>query len=126
MAFCKEYNAQTSKMVGEIVPVEITVYEVSDYRVLHLPNPSPPANLFPSALIPNFSLSPLHHCLPTPPLLTPSPFHMTCCSSFPTTQSAFSIRHRMHTSTDPNFSTHALLSPGPICNALAGVLINYY
>lgn len=29
MAFCKEYNAQTAKMVGEIVPVEITVYEVS-------------------------------------------------------------------------------------------------
>ncbi len=28
MAFCKEYNAQTSKMVGEVVPVEITVYEV--------------------------------------------------------------------------------------------------
>lgn len=29
MGFCKEYNAQTSKMAGEIVPVEITVYEVS-------------------------------------------------------------------------------------------------
>ncbi len=28
MAFCKEYNAATSKMAGEIVPVEITVYEV--------------------------------------------------------------------------------------------------
>ena len=27
MAFCKEYNAQTSKMAGEVVPVEITVYE---------------------------------------------------------------------------------------------------
>ncbi len=28
MAFCKEYNAATSKMAGEIIPVEITVYEV--------------------------------------------------------------------------------------------------
>jgi large subunit ribosomal protein L11 len=27
MAFCKEYNAATSKMAGEVVPVEITVYE---------------------------------------------------------------------------------------------------
>lgn len=29
MAFCKEYNAQTAKMIGEVIPVEITVYEVS-------------------------------------------------------------------------------------------------
>ena len=28
MAFCKEYNAQTAKMAGEVIPVEITVYEV--------------------------------------------------------------------------------------------------
>jgi len=28
MAFCKEYNAQTAKMAGDVVPVEITVYEV--------------------------------------------------------------------------------------------------
>lgn len=27
MGFCKEYNAQTQERVGEIVPVEITVYE---------------------------------------------------------------------------------------------------
>lgn len=27
MAFCKEYNAQTAKMAGEVIPVEITVYE---------------------------------------------------------------------------------------------------
>jgi large subunit ribosomal protein L11 len=27
MAFCKEYNAQTAKMAGQIIPVEITVYE---------------------------------------------------------------------------------------------------
>jgi hypothetical protein len=28
MAFCKDYNAQTAKMAGDVVPVEITVYEV--------------------------------------------------------------------------------------------------
>ncbi|GBF91574.1 50S ribosomal protein L11 [Raphidocelis subcapitata] len=27
MAFCKEYNAATAKMAGDIIPVEITVYE---------------------------------------------------------------------------------------------------
>jgi len=27
MAFCKDYNAQTSDKVGQIIPVEITVYE---------------------------------------------------------------------------------------------------
>ncbi len=26
MAFCKEYNAQTAHMVGDIVPVEVTIY----------------------------------------------------------------------------------------------------
>lgn len=27
MAFCKEYNARTASMVGNIVPVEITIYQ---------------------------------------------------------------------------------------------------
>ena len=27
MAFCKEYNARTSNMLGSIVPVEITIYQ---------------------------------------------------------------------------------------------------
>ncbi len=26
MAFCKEYNAQTAHMAGDIVPVEVTIY----------------------------------------------------------------------------------------------------
>lgn len=26
MAFCKEYNAQTAHMIGDIVPVEVTIY----------------------------------------------------------------------------------------------------
>jgi ribosomal protein L11 len=29
MSFCKEYNAATANMLGNIVPVEITVYDVS-------------------------------------------------------------------------------------------------
>ncbi|MCS7221970.1 MAG: 50S ribosomal protein L11 [Anaerolineae bacterium] len=27
MAFCKEYNARTASMVGNIVPVEVTIYQ---------------------------------------------------------------------------------------------------
>ncbi|NOZ30266.1 MAG: 50S ribosomal protein L11 [Chloroflexi bacterium] len=27
MAFCKEYNARTASMVGDIIPVEITIYQ---------------------------------------------------------------------------------------------------
>lgn len=29
MAFCKEYNAKTSDKAGYVIPVEITVYDVS-------------------------------------------------------------------------------------------------
>jgi ribosomal protein L11 len=32
MAFCKEYNAATAKMAGDVIPVEITVYEVRGHR----------------------------------------------------------------------------------------------
>lgn len=28
MGFCKEYNAATQDKLGEVVPVELTVYEV--------------------------------------------------------------------------------------------------
>ena len=35
MAFCKEYNAATQDKVGTVIPVEITVYEVS--HVLPVP-----------------------------------------------------------------------------------------
>ncbi|MCB8944266.1 MAG: 50S ribosomal protein L11 [Ardenticatenaceae bacterium] len=31
MQFCKEYNAKTSNMVGQIVPVEVTVYQDSSF-----------------------------------------------------------------------------------------------
>lgn len=30
MAFCKEYNAKTSDKAGYVIPVEITVYDVSN------------------------------------------------------------------------------------------------
>lgn len=29
MAFCKEYNAKTAEKAGYVIPVEITVYDVS-------------------------------------------------------------------------------------------------
>jgi len=29
MAFCKEYNAKTAEKAGYIIPVEITVFDVS-------------------------------------------------------------------------------------------------
>ena len=31
MAFCKEYNAATQDKVGTVIPVEITVFEVSKF-----------------------------------------------------------------------------------------------
>lgn len=30
MAFCKEYNAKTADKAGYVIPVEITVYDVSE------------------------------------------------------------------------------------------------
>jgi len=31
MAFCKEYNAKTSHLVGNIIPAEITIYQDSSF-----------------------------------------------------------------------------------------------
>jgi large subunit ribosomal protein L11 len=31
MAFCKEYNARTSSMVGQIIPAELTIYSDSSF-----------------------------------------------------------------------------------------------
>lgn len=42
MAFCKDYNARTADKAGYIIPVEITVYDVSfhltsfQFRLYHL------------------------------------------------------------------------------------------
>ena len=40
MAFCKEYNAQTSKMAGQIIPVEITVYEDRSFTFILKTSPA--------------------------------------------------------------------------------------
>ena len=34
MQFCKEYNAKTSNMVGQIVPVEVTVFQDSSFSFI--------------------------------------------------------------------------------------------
>ena len=34
MGFCKEYNAKTSTMVGQIIPVEVTVYQDGSFALL--------------------------------------------------------------------------------------------
>ena len=42
MAFCKEYNARTSSMVGEIIPAEISVYSDGSFKFILK---SPPASV---------------------------------------------------------------------------------
>ena len=34
MQFCKEYNAKTSNQVGQVVPVEVTVYQDSSFSFI--------------------------------------------------------------------------------------------
>ena len=41
MGFCKEYNAKTSHMVGNIVPAEITVYHDSSFTFVLKTPPTP-------------------------------------------------------------------------------------
>ena len=41
MAFCKEYNARTSTMMGSIIPVEITVYQDQTFSFI---TKTPPAS----------------------------------------------------------------------------------
>jgi large subunit ribosomal protein L11 len=41
MAFCKEYNARTSNLVGSIIPVEITVYQDQSFTFI---TKTPPAS----------------------------------------------------------------------------------
>lgn len=47
MAFCKEYNAKTAGMVGQVVPVEVTVY--SDKSFAMVLKTSPAADLLKKA-----------------------------------------------------------------------------
>jgi len=41
MGFCKEYNAKTSHMVGNIVPAEITIYHDSSFTFVLKTPPTP-------------------------------------------------------------------------------------
>ncbi len=34
MQFCKEYNAKTSNQVGQVVPVEVTIYQDSSFSFI--------------------------------------------------------------------------------------------
>jgi large subunit ribosomal protein L11 len=57
MGFCKEYNAKTSHLVGNIVPVEITVYSDSSFTFV-LRTPPTPDLLRKAAGIPKGSAEP--------------------------------------------------------------------
>ncbi|RME34558.1 MAG: 50S ribosomal protein L11 [Thermoflexia bacterium] len=41
MQFCKEYNARTASMVGNIVPVEVTVYQDGSFTFVLKTPPTP-------------------------------------------------------------------------------------
>lgn len=41
MAFCKEYNARTSSMAGQVVPAEITVYHDGSFTFILKTPPTP-------------------------------------------------------------------------------------
>lgn len=40
MQFCKEYNAKTSAMVGQVVPVEITIFQDGSYSFVLKTSPA--------------------------------------------------------------------------------------
>ena len=41
MAFCKEYNARTSSMTGQVIPAEITIYQDSSFTFVLKTPPTP-------------------------------------------------------------------------------------
>jgi len=41
MAFCKEYNARTSSMAGQVIPAEITIYQDSSFTFVLKTPPTP-------------------------------------------------------------------------------------
>jgi large subunit ribosomal protein L11 len=41
MAFCKEYNARTASMAGQVIPAEITVYQDSSFTFVLRTPPTP-------------------------------------------------------------------------------------
>ncbi|MBN1488116.1 MAG: 50S ribosomal protein L11 [Anaerolineae bacterium] len=57
MAFCKEYNAKTSGMAGNIVPAEITIFQDSSFKFI-LKTPPTPDLLRKAAGVPKGSSEP--------------------------------------------------------------------
>ena len=57
MGFCKEYNAKTAHMVGNIVPAEITIYQDSSFT-FELRTPPTPDLLRKAASVPKGSSEP--------------------------------------------------------------------
>jgi len=57
MAFCKEYNARTSSMTGQVIPAEITIYQDSSFTFV-LKTPPTPALLRKAAGIEKGSAEP--------------------------------------------------------------------
>ncbi|MDY0019517.1 MAG: 50S ribosomal protein L11 [Anaerolineae bacterium] len=57
MAFCKEYNARTTGMMGNIVPAEITIYHDSSFT-FELKTPPTPDLLRKAAGVPRGSAEP--------------------------------------------------------------------
>ena len=57
MGFCKEYNAKTSSMAGNIVPAEITIYQDSSFTFV-LKTPPTPDLLRKAAGVPKGSSEP--------------------------------------------------------------------
>jgi len=57
MGFCKEYNAKTAHMVGNIVPAEITIYQDSSFT-FELRTPPTPDLLRKAASVPKGSAEP--------------------------------------------------------------------
>ncbi|HHS97420.1 MAG TPA: 50S ribosomal protein L11 [Chloroflexi bacterium] len=41
MQFCKEYNARTASMVGNIIPVEVTIYHDGSFKFILKTPPTP-------------------------------------------------------------------------------------
>ncbi len=41
MAFCKEYNARTARMVGQVIPAEITIYTDNSFTFVLKTPPTP-------------------------------------------------------------------------------------
>ena len=57
MAFCKEYNARTSSLAGQVIPAEITVYQDSSFTFV-LKTPPTPSLLIKAAGIEKGSAEP--------------------------------------------------------------------